>query len=296
MKVIYKRIMCNISFKNSFKVEILKASLILTRLSRIMRRLLSYAKPLIVVIVCMILYIFIVFRINYREEYLSILDAFWDLRNTIFTVLVLSYFVNVSARERDYRTRIRIRHNVYCHIMFEYQDCIEKILETLGKKPIEPFCLYSSESIKKIKHYIGKEMNRNKTFISYENNYTRLIEYLSRLMSITQTLMIKKDTFNSSWDLGHNGAMFEYYIETLPSSIQKAIDNMKYSPVNIKQYTEFLKDFKSIVYDIEKLIEHIRIPWRIDVKKHLAIVKLIYPENKKKLEDDYYLSLLFNLK
>ncbi len=296
MKIKYKRVEYSLPFISGLKILLIKLNLIVIRLSRMLKRLVSYAKPLLIVIACLIIYTLLLYIINHNNIYISFFDVLLDIKNTIFTVLFLSYFISSTANEREYRRKIRARHDTYVDTMFGFERSLIKILKLLCSTDGESLGFYNIEQARRLYKKIDSINYSKPSYELYKQNYLRIIDILSSMRDLAIRLhTTRKEFVIPFWD-GENNITFSYYITSIQSRVNETIDKIKYEKMDENNYRNFISGVRTLAHTTSSIVDQLRKPWRIDLKKHIAIVNILYPNNKNKLLEDHYLSMLLDLK
>lgn len=287
------------------KLKIEKYKLILKgrRLKRIGKRLCSYLKDIILVIIILILYsltVYIIGKHNIDKEYYSIIDMLWEIKDTILTSIILTYFINANSLEKKRSENLLNRYFYYTEFMYSFQQIIVEICTHIGKEfEIEThytptMIAYTTESLDRVVLDVMKLSNNTRSKQLYIDNRNILNELFKNAENRTNHL---RNELNKLYLKDYNGDLSLLQSDT--ANLIRKINNVSIllTKNNFKDnYEKFIILLWNIIASFGDVLSQLRNIWRNDLDIDIKIYKLLYFENIEYITQDYHISLLLDTK
>ena len=268
MKVKYRGGYYTLSFRDKIRYDKKKVLLFIKRIKRLFDRVLNYNKNLWVILAIVIVFMLIIIPIGINaKKYDSVIDGIWDFRNTIFTTIVISFFVNTITSEKRRKNNLKQQYEIYRSIEYYTENTIRKLLKMIGytwecsifidNENSDCF----SERLCKIEEYDWdmSDSDAKEQMIYLIQNYMNKLSYELSKMNRSEVVGIDKE-YDPKEVLGY----FEEYLLKLKN----------------KKESEFTPDFvRDYIVMIMRLIIPViaayRRPWRWDLKNDREMRKLL---------------------
>lgn len=290
-KVKYKRDTYDVSLFARFKIEKYKIILKTKKIYHLFKRLLNYAKPLIIVLICLFLYalIVLIYGKNFIDTNYSVNNLLWDIKSEIFTLIFLTYFVNATTRENERHKKLIERHDFYVETMYSFCDTITEICNYIGKLNFDSNPLYTNTKYLKLVDEI----------LNLEDDKQSQTLYFTNIDKISQLVKLMKTFLRETEKRTRNLRLYDIDDEMLFYEIQSIIDKQNtLERIIIREentYSQFIREFAYFVRNCGGLIDYIREPWRRDFYIDKKIYKLLYNEKPEYIVQDYYYSMLMDI-
>lgn len=282
MKVKYKKEKYNVNLKNAIDIWKRKILLILRRIKRFgLRVLYVFKKDLIILFIAIICYILVVVIIEYKLMNKNLIEAIWNTRSEVFTVFVVVAMNSIISFERNWRQSIRKWHEVYTDNLYYFEKDIRELNTAAGVNIKATYnMLYTRELYQKfeseIRQSVIKENDINKDVIS---------KILTRMERETEEL--KENVDKNSFMQEKYGFIWNF------RSLQDNIYDLKNKLDNIEEIN--IKEKLLLIYnDLYYMISYTRRIWRTEINLDREIIKILEIDNKKKIDEDYYLKAIID--
>lgn len=274
-KIKYKRIEDKVGIKDIISITMIKIVLCIKRNLRRIKRLIPENIGLY-----LILTIFWVFFgiINYYfylacDYQKSVLDVVVELKNSYFTTVIIAIVMNVYNSNFNYKKKLINQHEFYVNTMHIFENIFDGLIVNDKCHYLvfyNDLCL--TDTINYIKRKTKEDIENWLSSIEYKNNIEELIEYIPKI----------RDYLKIDINLTNEEA---YYINNLENELKE-----------LKKYSctadNYLKKIDIITYDMIRLIDILREPWRKDLKYDLKILQIIKKNNADIIKNDFYYSML----
>ena len=285
MKTVYKDSLYRVGFFTFFKIQIYKLILLLKRIKRFCKRILSYNLQLLIIslILSFLSVIFIVLGLK-LQRYSSWLEGLWDFKDIFLTSIIITLIINTINKETTRHTNLLEQLSHYEDLFFISEKYIKSILEIISIT-YDNHIFTTDEIHENFKNNIidGDILKNNKLLDNLNIDIRKYFEFISN--QYINRLFITK-----SYLIRIQGEDFSYYaldhmndcIEEIEKTILK-INHMKDEKV-LKEIFDFCILISNIIAPI---IISFRKPWRWDMKINNKIYKLLKNEGNI-IEEFYY--------
>ena len=285
MKTVYKDRLYRVGFFTFFKIQIYKLILLLKRIKRFCKRILSYNLQLLIIslILSFLSVIFIVLGLK-LQRYSSWLEGLWDFKDIFLTSIIITLIINTINKETTRHANLLEQLSHYEDLFFISEKYIKSILEIISIT-YDNHIFTTDEIHENFKNNIidGDILKNNKLLDNLNIDIRKYFEFISN--QYINRLFITK-----SYLIRIQGEDFSYYaldhmndcIEEIEKTILK-INHMKDEKV-LKEIFDFCILISNIIAPI---IISFRKPWRWDMKINNKIYKLLKNEGNI-IEEFYY--------
>ncbi len=270
------------------RIQIIRIQLWFVRWLRRILRGIGYCKYSLILIPFWLIYVTVVYFWGIHiGKIATFTDVIWESKSGFFTSVVLAALTSFISHYNQYRYTYIERHNTYLALMSAmsnvYIKTIEVISGNISRSLIPYFPFYydnmpqkACEDFTKIHKIDYASQAYNECFVNIRN----LEEKLKKFQEKT-----KDGTFPDC-----NSYKMKQSIEECTSDI-RTISELLESGASFNTWQYRLEHFVESGLEI---LDIIRIPWRIDLKRKKKILKLIYREDKS-VADTFYNSAFLNV-
>lgn len=133
MKVKYRNRYYKISRKGKIEFEKRNIKLKSKRIFRLAKRIIMNNYQVLYVILCLCVFMSITIPIGiYTQKYNNIFDGIWDFRGTIFSTIIISFFINTTNTEMKRHRDLKKQYDLYYCISCKIEWLIDKLLGIIG--------------------------------------------------------------------------------------------------------------------------------------------------------------------
>lgn len=272
MKIQYKGYQYKCSFTDSFIVMWLETRLFFRRRIRRFRILFSMSDLLMYFFILLIWMVFVLisnrvypFIFGHNER---LIESIWNLKNSIFSSVVLAFFINSYNRILTYKNKIRKQHYMYVDAMDDFEEIVKPFFDDGIQCSFHPF--YNQNCFDITKNAVGK----NTVFI--ENTSERLIV----LDCIQQQL------FQIEKEIKNGNVIITDDIMTL-----NWIDNAK-KCLKAEILRENNEKLLELCFVLFMILENLRYPWRRDADIEKMIIFTLRKNNEKEIRSNFYIRMM----
>lgn len=254
----------NLFKKIFFCIQIINLKLwkILIRVKRFIVRCCKNLVPIILLIPIILLYAFFISK----YENISLIQAIYEIKSTIFTTIVVSSFLNIVNSERERKAKLSEQYWAYYDLNTLFEESIKKLT-----------CFPKCESIffsdKTIKQYIDK-------LEDYHIDKEEFIKLKEDIKTISHRITVKQESYIKHMQ---DESVAKIYFLDIEEEFENILN------LNKNDNEKIIESIKNIVTYMFWAIEEIRKIWREDEKIDKKICTLMYEINPNIIEEDYYL-------
>ena len=187
----------------------------------------------------------------YENNKESLFQTLWNLRNAMFSSIVLAFAIGAFNHLKDYRKIIKSQHYIYVDSMDDFEELFRAIVNE--KEWLEFHALYNERCLRLSLQHIKDYMQE----INITNN-----EFIKAIDLIQSRLCEIDSCFKMGQLLVADDEMLNLYI----SGAKKEISN-----VIIDNNSDRIR---SLILELYNIVEQIRYPWRRDIKLDKKILVL----------------------
>lgn len=274
-KIKYKRIKYEVGIKDKISISLIKSILYIKRNLRRAKMLIPENIGLYLILTILWIFFGIInyyFYIAYDYQK-NILDVVVELKNNYFTTVIIAIVLNIYNSNFNYRKKLINQHEFYVDTMRIFENIFGSLIDDDKYYYLvfyNDLCLEST--IKYIKTKTKEDIENFLSSEEYKNDIEELIEHINKI----------KKYLKIDINLANNEA---YYINNLENQLKK-----------LKNYScnsdDYLKKIDIISYDMLRLIDILREPWRKDLKYDIKILKIIEKNDANSIKNDFYYSML----
>ena len=267
----YKSRKYQCGFINAVKIKYIKIKLCIRRGKRRIRLVLNKRDVMLYAGIIILWMVFACLTVIFSKTFIdgycgSFRLTLWELKNSIFSSVVLAFSIGAYNQLLDYRKRLKSQHWIYVNAMEDFERFLDSDYNCDYRYRYHYF--YNDRCLKLAlkQHLMHVEISNNPDIIA------RLDAIIERLNDVKQGL--GKGDYVVCDEI-----MFSLYIDGA-----------------IKCVTGFVLDesydtFIELVNYLFDVINCLRYPWRRDEDLDNEIIELLYLDNKRDIEDDFYLRM-----
>lgn len=278
MYVRYKGCTYKINIKDGKFILSQQLWLITRRFLRFFKRIALRSTNTIIVIICAILFAFIIIPIGlFLDEYDNWYDAIWDMRTFLLTsVFVVLISTNINA-EKERRRTLNTQFETYTMFVFRTESYIEDLLLLTGSEFAKDIFLTERHfddfnvdlaSLKQ-KEYLSQTKFEKKEIIeliSLHQKYLMSVNNTLDFIYYFDNLELHKDTMRQS-------------IEDGLSTIEKEMLILKHASESYT-YGELIEYVTNSLNYQSSIIAELRRPWRWDHNRNMEIRNRLFTKGK----------------
>lgn len=267
MVVRYKGEKYKCKFKDKFTIMIIKIKLRFIRLIRFCKIIFPKSDLLLYIMIVCLWLIFAWIsngmgcqKNQVQESYLSTL---WDLKNSVFSSVVIAFAIGSFNHVKEYRAMIKRQHYIYVDSM----DDFEKIIEAVYNSDIWLMfhSMYNEQCLKKSMGYL-----ENKEISISSNEFAISIDVaLARISMVEDELK-----------MGHLLVQDEIMMNLHLSEAKKLVSRFMLG--------EDRNDFEELIKGLFEILNQLRFPWRKDEKSDSRIISILDKESVNHIRNDFY--------
>ena len=212
---------------------------------------------------------------NYKGQY-TISDTLWDLKNPIFSSVILALIVSGYNKVKQYRRIIRAQHYFYTDSMYEFESILPNGFDV---KSMHYIPYYNELCLDQTKRYIHNH------YVN-DNGMLNRIDFLDDVVVDKVYKRIEKieEQIRKDEIVGTKKERSDILY-----TIDRAKDNIQHYKTQrfIKE-----KEYYHTLSRLYEIIELLRRLWRTDIKYKMKVLYCLskYPQNE--IDKDYYYSML----
>ena len=285
IKVKYKTGTYSINSFYGLVIMIYQLKLLVRRSLRFAKRIVIYSYPILLVVLCFIIYLIIITPIGIiTNKYNNLFDSFWDSKQFLFSSIIIVFITNIITSEKKRHKTLEWQFSFYLNTKYLFNDFIEKFINCVSTGTFYESHYYdfflTERHYEILKKIINKNLNINidKNKDSYYmwndiNSYNvNKIDYLKIILND-----FKNETNNiKNTLLNHDIIGFKNESYDSLSNIQKELEKitiiLNSKKIDSENITIFINE---IIYPMYYFIASIRRPWRWDTKDDIKICEIL---------------------
>lgn len=260
-------------FKDKSIITIIKIKLFLKRYIRLFKIAFPRSDLLLYILIICLWFIFagltniIDFQSNHAKK--SYFLTLWDLRNSMFSSVVLALAIGSFNHIKEYKTTLKRQHYTYADSMDDFEELIKAVDDADIWLMFHP--MYNKHCFRECINYLD---NKN-IKINVNNN-----DFMISISIVQERITMIEQELKTGYLLVKDEALLNYHLSSAKKLLSKVILN------------ENPKEFKKFLICLFEIVNQLRYVWRKDEKNDSQIISILDKYDINNISNDFYKRML----